>query len=137
MAAQAVRSSEAVIQALHTSVKGRARYKVSGLYGSASLKQHLETTLAERTEIRQASASALTGNILVLFHRNTSPTEIAALLATAVAEYQQGTAHGGNGLSVRSETARVPTDSMTHPETAALLPSRRAMGRAITRVAKE
>jgi undecaprenyl-diphosphatase len=53
-----------MITAIHTAVKGRARYKVTGLHGSAALKRLLEVRLIEHAAIQEVSASVLTGNVL-------------------------------------------------------------------------
>ncbi|WP_414566720.1 MULTISPECIES: cation-translocating P-type ATPase [unclassified Anabaena] len=56
-----------MIQAIHTAVKGRARYKVKELYQSPSLQKYLERSLASNPEIISVSANPLTSNILVFF----------------------------------------------------------------------
>lgn len=80
-------STTVAIHAIHTAVKGRARYRVHGLYRSPSLQRHLEVRLAEEAGIRAVSASTLTGNILLLFHPDVCLATITALLTTIVAEY--------------------------------------------------
>ncbi|MFS0517827.1 phosphatase PAP2 family protein [Nostoc sp. UIC 10607] len=60
------------VQAIHTAVKGRARYKVNGLYHSEALKRYLESRLLEKEIILQARANTYTGNILVIFHPDKS-----------------------------------------------------------------
>jgi Ca2+-transporting ATPase len=125
-----------VIHVLHTAVKGRARYKVNGLYGSQALKCHLESTLARRTGIRWCSASTLTGNILVFFHPDTSAAEIATLLVALVAEYQKVTAPGGNGFSVHPKTNGAPAPNPTaQPDPA--LPGRSAIRRALAHATEQ
>ena len=59
-----VRGSKTMITAIHTAVKGRARYKVTELYGSVPLKRLLEVRLVAHAEIQEVSASTLTGNVL-------------------------------------------------------------------------
>jgi undecaprenyl-diphosphatase len=76
-----------LIQALHTAVKGRARYKVSGLHYSESLKTYLESRLSEEKIITQVRANPLTGNVLVLFHPEINPDAIAWLLQTILVDY--------------------------------------------------
>jgi Ca2+-transporting ATPase len=78
-----------VIQATHTAVKGRARYKVHELYRCESLKQYLERSLSRREEIEDVSANPLTSSVLVIFNRDTKLTEITSLIAAVVLEYQQ------------------------------------------------
>ena len=60
-------SRRSLVQALHTAVKGRARFRVQGLRGSTFLKQYLEFHLLQAAGVRAVSASSLTGNVLVLF----------------------------------------------------------------------
>jgi undecaprenyl-diphosphatase len=76
-----------LIQALHTAVKGRARYKVSGLYYSEGLKIYLESKLSEEKIITQVRANPVTGNVLVLFHPEINPNVIAWLLQEIVLDY--------------------------------------------------
>ncbi|WP_026731611.1 phosphatase PAP2 family protein [Fischerella sp. PCC 9605] len=82
-----LRNDIPLIRAIHTAVKGRARYKVSGLHDSEALKRYLELRLSEEEIIAQARASHLTGNILVIFHPDKSPNAIALLLQEIVLDY--------------------------------------------------
>jgi len=77
-----------LIQAIHTSIKGRARYKVKGLHYSQALKTYLELRLSKEENIIQASANHLTGNVLVLFQPNFSSNAIAWLLHNIVLDYR-------------------------------------------------
>jgi Ca2+-transporting ATPase len=83
-----------VIQALHTKVAGRARFKVEGLYRSQDLQRLLEFRLAQVKEITQVSASALTGNVLVCFNSGNSTESIAGLLEGIVSECRTRLAAG-------------------------------------------
>ena len=56
-----------MVQAIHSSVKGRVRYKIDGLYRSETLKSRLEQDLAGRKGILGFSVSTLTGTVLVLY----------------------------------------------------------------------
>ncbi|MEW6386176.1 MAG: HAD-IC family P-type ATPase [Thermodesulfobacteriota bacterium] len=75
-----------MVQALHTAVAGRARFKVEGLYRSIDLQKLLEFRLAQVKEITRVSASALTGNVLVCFNSDNASDSIAALLEGVVSE---------------------------------------------------
>jgi P-type Ca2+ transporter type 2C len=77
-----------VVQSIHTAVKGRARYKVNQLYGSKSLKAHLERSLSDLPKVHEVFANSLTGNILVLFDPSETVGQIASLIQTAVIDYQ-------------------------------------------------
>jgi undecaprenyl-diphosphatase len=46
-----------LVQAIHTAVKGRVRYKVHGLKNSEYLKKYLEFRLLNQKGIQQASAN--------------------------------------------------------------------------------
>ncbi|MGH8002062.1 MAG: phosphatase PAP2 family protein [Brasilonema sp.] len=78
-----------LVRAIHTAVKGRARYKVNGLYGSENLKRYLELRLLQEKGIGQVCANNSTGNILVLFHPDFSPNAIASLLERIVLDYRK------------------------------------------------
>ncbi len=76
-----------MVQAIHASVKGRARYKVKGLYRSESLKKYLESRLSGRDGISYFSANTLTGNVLVYFNSHNTPHAIASLIEGIAIEY--------------------------------------------------
>ncbi|MCC5603606.1 phosphatase PAP2 family protein [Nostoc favosum] len=92
------------VQAIHTAVKGRVRYKVNGLYHSEALKKYLESRLLEEEIISKASANSYTGNVLVIFHpdkslntnaeggsslRDATRTTIALLIQDILLDYRQ------------------------------------------------
>lgn len=54
-----------MVQAIHTAVKRRIRYKVEGLYRSESLKQAIEQSLTRREGINRISVNTLTGTVLI------------------------------------------------------------------------
>ncbi|MCS6927670.1 MAG: HAD-IC family P-type ATPase, partial [Candidatus Binatia bacterium] len=76
-----------MVQAIHTAVPGRARYKVDGLYRSEALKHYLEARLASYAGIHQVTANPATGNILVSFSPANSAATVASLIATVLAEF--------------------------------------------------
>lgn len=78
-----------VVRAVHTTIAGRARYKVQGLYRCDPLKTLLEAHLSENRWIVSFSANVLTGNILVQYKPETSFREIAALIEALVTEHLQ------------------------------------------------
>ena len=75
-----------MIQAIHTAVPGRARFRVEGLKRSQALQRLLEFRLAQVKDITRVSASALTGNVLVCFNSGNTDETIAALLQGIVSE---------------------------------------------------
>jgi P-type Ca2+ transporter type 2C len=128
------RHGTSMIQAIHTAVPGRARYKVEGLYRSASLKRHLEARLTAVDSIQEVSASTLTGNILLRFDPAQNAAEIIALLDGVVAEHTKKAANGVGGSrrinpngpgghidSSRTQTTAVPAprDALSRPVTEA------------------
>ncbi|MFN6537994.1 MAG: HAD-IC family P-type ATPase [Nostoc sp. EkiNYC01] len=78
-----------MIQAIHTNVKGRIRYKINELYRSADLKEYLERSLSKEAGINYVSANLLTGNILVIFNRDKSPNQISSLIEKILLGYQK------------------------------------------------
>jgi len=78
-----------VIEAIHTRVKGRARYKVNQLYGSRSLQGYLERSLGQQPDIIYVSANSLTSNILVGFQPKVSCNKIGLLIEEAIRDYQR------------------------------------------------
>ncbi|ACK69229.1 phosphoesterase PA-phosphatase related [Gloeothece citriformis PCC 7424] len=78
-----------IIQAIHTAVQGRARYKVNRLYHSESLKRYLESELSEYKGINQVRANVWTGNILVIFDKEISLDSLSKILQNVVLDYRQ------------------------------------------------
>ncbi|MDO8746867.1 MAG: cation-transporting P-type ATPase, partial [Thermodesulfovibrionales bacterium] len=108
-----------MVQAIHTSVKGRARYKIKGLYRSESLKKHIEFRLSEKEGISHFSVNAITGNILIYFNSNDNTHTIASVIEGIVIEHKETV--GSQQSSVRRSTGE-------HRQ----LQSRRKLRRAIT-----
>lgn len=77
------------VEAIHTAVKGRARFKVRGLQGSTALKQYLERQLGAAVGVERVSASADSGNLLVLFNPKMGVGAIARLIQQLLFEYAQ------------------------------------------------
>jgi Ca2+-transporting ATPase len=76
-----------VIEAIHTAVAGRTRFRVPGLYRSEALKRLLEGRLSRIKAITRVSASPLTGTLLVCYNTGNTPESIADLVAGIVAEH--------------------------------------------------
>jgi Ca2+-transporting ATPase len=74
-----------VVQPVHTAVKGRARFKVSGLYRSQALKREIESRLSSCEGIQGFSVNVLTGKVLVFFNSDDTLQTIASLI-TGVAD---------------------------------------------------
>ncbi len=75
-----------MVQAVHTAVPGRARYKVEGLYRSDEVKRYLETELSRESSVRLVSANALTGNVLVFYDSKRTADEIGEALGKLMPE---------------------------------------------------
>lgn len=78
-----------MVQAVHTAIKGRARFKINELYRSQELKMYLERSLATRSEIISISANILTSNILVIFDRTINVDNLKALIEEFVTNYNR------------------------------------------------
>ena len=77
-----------MVEAVHTAVAGRTRYRVPELYRSESLKRLLELRLTRVKAISRVSASSLTGTLLVCYNTGNTEESIAELIAGIVAEHQ-------------------------------------------------
>ncbi|MBD2598450.1 cation-translocating P-type ATPase [Nostoc spongiaeforme FACHB-130] len=77
-----------MIQAVHTKVKGRARYKVEELHNSVELKNYLERSLLNYPEIKFVNANPLTSKILVYFPQEKSYKDIAIIIESVLLTYQ-------------------------------------------------
>ena len=78
-----------MVEAVHSRIKGRTRYKVQGLYRSRALKDFIEWKLSKSGEVLKASASSLTGNVLLHYNSGNTPQSISRLLETVVADYHR------------------------------------------------
>jgi P-type Ca2+ transporter type 2C len=79
-----------VVQAIHTAVKGRVRYKVEGLYRSGSLKHAIEQSLTRRDGIIRISINTLTGTVLIVFDDGNGchASSLTSILEQTIAAHQ-------------------------------------------------
>lgn len=93
-----------VVHPIHTTVPGRVRYAVDGLYHCEPLQRLLETRLLDKKGIKAVSANTLTGNLLISFNSENTVASVAALIERIVAEQASS---NGSALSVhRSPMAK-------------------------------
>lgn len=78
-----------MVTPLHIKVKGRARFKVQGLYRCEPLKVHIETALLSTNGIYKVSASILTGNVLILYNSTNGLDFISSTLKNSVLEFKE------------------------------------------------
>jgi Ca2+-transporting ATPase len=104
------RGGTGVVQAVHTSVNGRVRYKVTGLYRSEQLKQRIEQRLSQHPWVLSVSVNTLTGNVLVLFdvQNGNHASEVASLLKTAAERTNRDAAEEHGAPSRRSPRVKGP-----------------------------
>jgi P-type Ca2+ transporter type 2C len=97
-----------LVRPVHAAVPGRARFAVAGLYQDDALAQMLEGQLRRRSEILSASASSLTGKVLVLFDPAMALEQVQTRIEEAIARAARGRANGiahdgkrrrGNGIA--------------------------------------
>ncbi|MCG6551633.1 MAG: cation-transporting P-type ATPase [Candidatus Magnetominusculus sp. LBB02] len=74
---------------LHVKVKGRARYKVSGLYRSNSLKEHIFAHLTREAGITSVAINTLTSTVLVNYEGGNNPDTISSYLKHIVSDFKQ------------------------------------------------
>lgn len=98
-----------MVKAVHTSVPGRGRFKVSGLYRSLALKEFLESALSENGFIRWISADILTGNVLVRFDPHQSHALVASLLQRTATEFSRARNVGERPSSVLPDSENRPS----------------------------
>jgi Ca2+-transporting ATPase len=67
-------------------VPGRGRFKLHGLAGNEALKRILEERLSRKGQVSHVSASAVTGNLLILFGPGMDHDGIASLLIQVLSE---------------------------------------------------
>ncbi|HXX58014.1 MAG TPA: HAD-IC family P-type ATPase [Thermodesulfovibrionales bacterium] len=121
-----------MVQPLHTSVKGRARFKVAGLYRSAVLKKELESGLSRQGGIQGFSVSVLTGNVLIYYNSENTLEIVASLIAAIVARSEKT----GQPSEALPQTVTVALSRGDQPHGADKVlpaPSRRTLRKSITR----
>ncbi|MCL4475342.1 MAG: cation-transporting P-type ATPase [Nitrospirae bacterium] len=78
-----------MVRPIHAAVKGRARFKVDGLYRSERLKREIEGGLSSHKEILKFSVNSLTGSVLVFFNSDNPHHSIALLIADVVEAHKK------------------------------------------------
>jgi Heavy metal associated domain 2 len=91
--------NNSLVTVVHDALKGRTRYKVSGLYNSQVFKTYLESKLSKQDGIKEVRANTYTGNVLVFFHPQLNPSAIAELIREIVLNYR-----GKTSFNPRIET---------------------------------
>ncbi len=105
----------AFVQALHTTVDGRARFKVAGLYRCLPLRNYIEVHLAGEQEIIRVSINILTGNLLVLFASVRPVAEMASCIEAIVACFHKENIAGEHPGTVPAPIAEVATGKTSAP----------------------
>ncbi len=98
-----------LVQPLHTTVRGRGRYRVRGLYRSEPLRKYLEVCLSGEKGIGYASGNSLTGSFFVRFNSDNTHSSIAASIERLVREFP-GDAPGADPLTSRRADRDPPGD---------------------------
>lgn len=93
-------NQQRLVQSIHTAVRGRARFKVQGLKHSLSLKWYLEQRLSSQSGIQHVAASAVTGNVLVIFGDRWQIKEISNLIRTYLFDHLQAQRQLSSGNAV-------------------------------------
>ena len=73
-----------LVVAVHTAVKGRARFRIGGLKNGPTLKRILEFYLPQHPDLIRVSASTTTGNVLVHFSDSRSLESVQDLVLQAI-----------------------------------------------------
>jgi hypothetical protein len=76
-----------LIQPIHTKVAGRARFRIPGLRNAPPVKHFIERRLSHQSDILDASASSVTGNLLVSYNSNNDHRSIQTIIEAIVQEY--------------------------------------------------
>jgi P-type Ca2+ transporter type 2C len=90
------------VEIVFVTVHGRARLHVAGLRGKPDYASRLQARLAVARGVRQAQASVVTGNVLVLF--DPAALDLRSLI-TAVARHAGEVRNGGPRAAPRADSA--------------------------------
>jgi Ca2+-transporting ATPase len=91
------------VSPVHTAVPGRARLRVAALRGNPALQHRLERALPLNRAIRRASASPVTGTLVVLYDRALALDAIIAEVEAITADREP---RPGNGEGAPAEAER-------------------------------
>ena len=72
-----------MVQAIHTAVKGRVRFKVAGLKRCATLREAIEAQLNDKQGVTRFSVSTVTGSVLVVFNSDNTVHTFSSLIEEA------------------------------------------------------
>ena len=106
-----------MVETLHASVTGRARFRVKRLYRCDPLRKHLEHNLAADPGVIRATASTRTSAILVLYNSGATQHRIGLLIEEAISEFNRsngGCSYDSSGNGTRNE--RKPDDGCPEPD---------------------
>jgi Ca2+-transporting ATPase len=127
-----------VVQLVHGTVRGRARFKVGGLYRSEALKKKIESRLSSHLGVKGFSINILTGNILVFYNSDNTPDAIALFIADAVRPSRENkeTGQPSTGIALSSIDAQDDNrarirDTRNAPVTDKQIASRRTIRKGI------
>ncbi len=80
---------EGAISAIHTAIRGRARFRVAGLHGCPDLKRALEKELPGKPGIRNVAANTVTSSVLVYFDPDRQIPEVVGLIEVVCREWHR------------------------------------------------
>jgi membrane-associated phospholipid phosphatase len=110
--------SNSLVTTVHNAVKGRTRYKVSGLHSSEAFKSYLEAKLSKLDGIKEVRANTYTGNVLVFSHSQLNPSAIAKLIQEIVLNYR-----GKTSFNPRIQAQPATQVKLKQPENGIILAS--------------
>jgi Ca2+-transporting ATPase len=111
---------------VHSAVPGRGRFEIAGLYHDDALAQLLPGRLRRRSGIFSASASPLTGRLLVLFDPGLDPAQVQAWIEETLAGLTQGNGKSRKaGAAAQGDRAGMPEEDQSKWHR---LPVERALG---------
>lgn len=129
-----------MVETIHATVNGRARYKVKGLRRSESMRRHLELNLSGREGINYFFVNTLTGNVLVCFDSHNTHRTIASLIEGIAIEYNKKSTHRGTkprsnpigaGQSLQSTRHEIALPSTPNDSAKKSIISRRKLRRSV------
>ena len=80
------------VETIHASISGRTRFHVPALRRSEALKRWLESELTGSPGVERASASPITGNLLVCYHPDLDSARVAERVRELIERFHSGDA---------------------------------------------
>lgn len=101
-----------MVKVIHK-LRGRARFKVAHMRGSTTMVEYLEYEIRLDTGVKQVSANATTGNILIVFTEVRTVSALTCRIEKLVRQHLAGAVDAGDDTSRLRKSSREETSAQS------------------------